>query len=450
MAQANEIRSRTRLGSETENKAMNIGSTLQEITRALVGQVDKIRGSEYPIILGLVLLAVAAVFVPRPYEAAGEILAGNRPSAEVVLVEGDAEGPDGRDGDALTSISNSDKTFEQASSVASGDGGNASEMESSSSKAVLAEQVTPGSMEVDWISGSPDCAKSDEPAIQVHQYDPATYILRQSLCADFEAPFMYLLIGQTRAFLLDTGAVAAEDVAPVAATVMDLLAKEGQPRLPLTVAHSHGHFDHRRGDGQFLGLPDVVVVGNEPAEVQRFFGFDNWPEGVASFDLGGRILEILPIPGHHPAGIAVYDTLTGILLTGDNLLPGRIYVSDLDSFRASSQRLVEFIENRPVTYVLGGHLEMDNQGELYGPQSTYRPDQRDLQMTREHVLALDQALGDFGRYTFYSAQDAFALVNQGNILKGIGGMLALCVGALVLFGFRFIRGRRSRAVSTLT
>ena len=306
----------------------------------------------------------------------------------------------------------------------------------------ITAQVTPGSMDVDWISGSPDCNKSDEPAIQVHQYDSATYILRQNPCADFEAPFMYLLIGQTRALLLDTGAVAAEEVAPVAATVMDLLEEQGQPRLPLIVAHSHGHFDHRRGDGQFLGLTDVVVVGNEQAEVQTFFGLDNWPEGVASFDLGGRMLEILPIPGHHPAGIAVYDTLTGMLLTGDNLLPGRVYVTDLTSSRASSQRLVKFIENRPLSHVLGGHLEMDNEGKLYKPSSTYRPDQRELQMTREHVLALGQAFGDSGRFILYSPQDDFVLVNTGIIVTGIGGIGVVFVGALVLLGFRFVRRRR--------
>ncbi len=309
----------------------------------------------------------------------------------------------------------------------------------------IVAQVTPGSMEVDWLSGSTDCATNDEPAIQVHQYDSATYILRQNPCADFEAPFMYLLIGQTRALLLDTGAVAD---APIARTVLDLLAVEGQPRLPLIVAHSHSHFDHRRGDGQFFGYSNVEIIGHEPEHVQRFFGLDNWPNGVASLDLGGRKLEILPIPGHHPAGIAVYDTLTGMLLTGDNLLPGRVYISDLDSSRASSQRLVRFIESRPVSHVLGGHLEMDNEGRLYEPSSTYRPDQRELQMTREHVVALEQAFGDSGRFILYSAQDDFVLVNTGIIVTGIGVIGVVIVGVLVLLVFRFVRRRRNRAATT--
>ena len=253
---------------------------------------------------------------------------------------------------------------------------------------------------------------------------------------------MYLLIGETRAFLLDSGAVSDEDVSPVARTVMDILSEQGQPRLPLIVAHSHGHFDHRSGDDQFLGHDDVVIVGDDQAAVQKFFGLDNWPEGVASFDLGGRSLEILPIPGHHPAGIAVYDTLTGMLLTGDNLLPGRVYISDLDSSRASSRRLVEFIENRPVSHVLGGHLELDNGGRLYQPSSTYRPDQRELQLTREHVLALEQAFGDSSRFILYSAQDDFVLVNTGIIITGIGVIGVVILGAVVMLVFRFIRRRR--------
>ena len=160
------------------------------------------------------------------------------------------------------------------------------------------------------------------------------------------------------------------------------------------------------------------------------------------------MLEILPIPGHHPAGIAVYDTLTGMLLTGDNLLPGRVYISDLDSSRASSQRLVEFIENRPVSHVLGGHLEMDNEGRLYQPSSTYRPDQRELQLTREHVLALEQAFGVSGRFILYSPQDDFVLVNTGIITTGIGVIGVVIVGAVVLLVFRFVRRRRSRAATT--
>jgi hypothetical protein len=41
-----------------------------------------------------------------------------------------------------------------------------------------------------------------------------TFILRENLCSTFEAPFMYRMIGESRALLIDTGDVAeAQQVA---------------------------------------------------------------------------------------------------------------------------------------------------------------------------------------------------------------------------------------------
>src|SRR4051794_13394084 len=46
---------------------------------------------------------------------------------------------------------------------------------------------------VRWIHGAADCHHSTDPPIQVVEYDADTFVLRQSKCVDFEAPFMYLL-----------------------------------------------------------------------------------------------------------------------------------------------------------------------------------------------------------------------------------------------------------------
>ena len=53
----------------------------------------------------------------------------------------------------------------------------------------------PGSFPADWISGCSPCTGCPDPPIQVHQFNANTYILRQSKCTNFEAPFMYLLFG---------------------------------------------------------------------------------------------------------------------------------------------------------------------------------------------------------------------------------------------------------------
>ena len=74
-----------------------------------------------------------------------------------------------------------------------------------------------------WDLGATDCASHHAPPIQVHAYDARTYILRENLCATFEAPFMYVLIGSRRALLIDDGDVADPHVMPIAQTVLDLL-----------------------------------------------------------------------------------------------------------------------------------------------------------------------------------------------------------------------------------
>src|SRR5881398_239413 len=96
-----------------------------------------------------------------------------------------------------------------------------------------------GSLDVHWNEGAPDCSAIPQAPLQVHTYEPQTFILRQSPCANFEANFLYLLIGSDKVLLIDTGAVA------------DL--KE----MPLAKA----------------SLPSVQVVPIDLDKVRAFFGF---------------------------------------------------------------------------------------------------------------------------------------------------------------------------------
>ena len=107
-----------------------------------------------------------------------------------------------------------------------------------------------GSMDVHWNEGAADCQASPQPPLEMHAYNPETFILRENLCATFEAPFIYLLIGSAKALLIDTGDVADPNRMPLAKTVMRLLPGDGSAKLPLLVVHTHRHLDHRAGDGQ--------------------------------------------------------------------------------------------------------------------------------------------------------------------------------------------------------
>jgi hydroxyacylglutathione hydrolase len=255
---------------------------------------------------------------------------------------------------------------------------------------------TAGSLDVTWIHGVPSKRSARDPKIQVHAYDEHTIILRQSKSVSYEAPFLYLLFGNDRVLLLDTGATADPGRFPLRDTVDRLISQwlDNHPRAryELVVAHTHGHSDHVAGDAQFAGRPDTTVIGRDVEAVQQFFGFTDWPEQIVKFDLGGRVLEITGSPGHHRAAITIYDPWSGFLLTGDTVLPGRLYVDSFPLFLASLDRMVRFAESRAVTHVLGCHVEMTNQpGRDYPLGATYQPDERALQMTTIQLTTIRDA-----------------------------------------------------------
>jgi glyoxylase-like metal-dependent hydrolase (beta-lactamase superfamily II) len=253
--------------------------------------------------------------------------------------------------------------------------------------------LEPGSLPSDWKASGPNCTES--PDWQVHAYNEDFYILRESGCTNYEKPFLYLIFGSDKALLEDTGAGADVKTGPF---VMDLLAKWSKLKKrptppPLLVVHSHGHGDHTSGDKQFQGLPGVEFVPAQVPEMQKAFGVANWPDGVGAIDLGGRILDVIPIPGHHAASVAYYDRSTGILLTGDSLYPGRLYVSDFPAFIASTRRLVDFSKDRPVAHILGTHIEQSSTPFVDYPRGTvYQPQEHSLDLSRGNLLELYDAL----------------------------------------------------------
>jgi hydroxyacylglutathione hydrolase len=296
-----------------------------------------------------------------------------------------------------------------------------------------------GSLDVHWNEGAEDCEKATEPRIQVHQYEAQTIILRQSLCSNFEAPLLYLLIGDDVALLIDTGATEDPAQMPLAKTVVDLLPDRGEAKLPLMVLHTHGHRDHRAADAQFAGLPGVVAVPPEVEDLRTALNLPQWPEGVARIELGGRTVEVMAAPGHQPAHLIFYDDRTALLFTGDFLLPGRLMVDDLGAYRASAERLVKFLGDRPVSHVLGAHIELDNAGELFPGGSQHHPNERAVALTKADVVGLPQALADFNG--FYSKHESYVVTNPKRNLLAVALSVVLLFAAIV-WAWRRARRRR--------
>jgi glyoxylase-like metal-dependent hydrolase (beta-lactamase superfamily II) len=143
------------------------------------------------------------------------------------------------------------------------------------------------------------------------------------------------------------------------------------------------------GDNGFMGRPDTTFIPAQAEALSKVFGIANWPETAGSIDLGGRIVDVIPIPGHQAAAAAYYDRKTGILLTGDNLYPGRLYISDFPAYLASTKRLVEFTESRPVAHILGCHIEQSSTPFVdYPIRTTYQPHEHSLELGRAHLIEL--------------------------------------------------------------
>lgn len=302
-------------------------------------------------------------------------------------------------------------------------------------------QLAPGSLDVEWSEGAEHCETAPPQApIQVHPYNAQTFVLRESLCATFEAPFIYLLLGSSKALLIDTGAVEDPKVMPLAETVMGLLPKVGASTMPLLVLHTHRHRDHRAGDPQFANLPAAQVVPAFLEDVREYFSFRNWPEGSAQVGLGDRTIDVIPTPGHNPTHVAFYDRNTGLFFSGDFLLPGRLLIDDGDEYLASAQRVAEFIRTRPVTHVLGAHIEMNRDEELFPWGSTHHPHERALPLTKEDLLSLPEALRSYdGSDTKHGKR---VLINSNRQLLMVGAAAALLLVALAGWVWWYFRRRR--------
>jgi len=246
-----------------------------------------------------------------------------------------------------------------------------------------------------WIDGT----TPSEPETQVQTIDADTFVIRQSVETNFEAPFLYLIFGKERALLLDTGAGGLK-IRPTIDQLIDAWrAKHGGRAIRLVVAHTHGHGDHHAGDGEFADRPDTDVIGLKPEQVAAFFHIADWPREEARFDLGGRVLDIIPTPGHESAHIMVYDARTRLLFSGDMLYPGRLYVplDQFGAFQASADRLAAFARTHPIRALLGAHIEMTTMpGQDYPMRAPTHPSEHPLPLPPSAIGELQKAVDQAG------------------------------------------------------
>ncbi|XOV85490.1 MAG: MBL fold metallo-hydrolase [bacterium] len=247
------------------------------------------------------------------------------------------------------------------------------------------DDPAPGNLRFAWINGSISAKANTDVRIQVHRYNEHTYILRQNPAVHWEAPFMYLLFGNDRAVLFDTGATAESQYFPLAETVKAVITRwlgaNGKDSLQLLVVPTGDDNSQTQALKQFADQPNTQIVEPTLLSRQKLLGFENWPSKNSTLDLGGRTLTLLPTPGLNRNAFSVYDPWSDLLLTGNTFYAGRLVIRDFEAYRASLRRLLELKATEPIEWVMGGRIEMTaHPGMDYRLRTNYRPLEHALQL----------------------------------------------------------------------
>ncbi len=140
----------------------------------------------------------------------------------------------------------------------------------------------------------------------------------------------YLVVGETGALLIDSG-VGQTNVFENARSITD---------KPLRLVLTHGHADHTGGAKYF----DEVFAGEKEERLQNVTAKVVRVSEGFEFDLGGRVLKVVELPGHTPGSIGLYDEAAGIVFAGDMVSANPIFFiageRNEDDFIASMEKLL--------------------------------------------------------------------------------------------------------------
>ena len=245
--------------------------------------------------------------------------------------------------------------------------------------------AAPGNMHFVWIHGSISAKHNTDVRIQVHRYNEHTYILRQNPAVHWEAPFMYLLFGNDKAVLLDSGATAEAEYFPLLKTVNEVIARweaaNGKSDTELVVLPLGSDFSQVQGMAQFSARPNTLVIEPSTAGWQKYLALNKDVKGRGMLNLGSRQITVVSTPGLGGDAISLYDPYSDFLFTGNSFYAGRLVIRDFEAYKASLNRLLELTASMPVSMILGGRIEMsDYPGLDYTLRSNFRPREAPLQL----------------------------------------------------------------------
>ena len=159
----------------------------------------------------------------------------------------------------------------------------------------------------------------------------------------------FVLEGTQKALMIDSG-MNTLDAAEI---VKQLTSK------PLELLNTHADRDHISGNGAFESFY------MSPAEEENYR--DAGGKGTVvpvkegdTIDLGERPLEIIDIPGHTPGSIAILDINNRVLISGDSVQDGHIFMfgqfRNIDAYVPSMQKLLTYKERFDEIYPSHGTI----------------------------------------------------------------------------------------------
>jgi glyoxylase-like metal-dependent hydrolase (beta-lactamase superfamily II) len=223
---------------------------------------------------------------------------------------------------------------------------------------------------------------------RIRDLEPGVRAIEEPLHDEQVASF--LIEGRERALLIDAGG----GIGDLLAVVRSLTA------LPVTLLLSHSHWDHVGSAWQFAGISDILVhpleserlrAGVDHAQMREYCALERmrgpFPPGVDAgslviagveptavigdgdrIDLGGRVLEVIHVPGHSPGLLALLDRTSGALFTTDAVYGGALYAHlpgvDLGAYLETTRRLAELEPD--VRNVYPSHNERRLDPEILG------------------------------------------------------------------------------------
>jgi len=230
----------------------------------------------------------------------------------------------------------------------------------------------------------------------------------------------YLILGDNRALMFDTG--TGENEVRGDYKIKYLIEKITS--LPVTLIQSHFHFDHNQNIHEFehVAFPDLpdlrdrvsiesifyfsqedLFYGDYPSQVR----VDEWFPMEKDIDLGEQIIQLIHIPGHSNESIAILIKNSMLVLLGDFLYNGTLFLFHQDDLAVYGQTV--------------DHLSslLTSEYKLYGAHGVPEIKYGQLQKLKDFLVCIEEENCEYIERTvwgipafIYKYQDMSMLVFQ--------------------------------------